>query len=171
MKITNEQIVQVVYGFIEKNGYGPTIREIGEIVGLASSSSVHARIQQLIGDGLLMKSPKRPRTLIPTKFYTLETSQIVKEWPGLRVIVNNTIPSGYYCVIGRTVKDFSVSQLSQCLYAHVIYIRQCKVEKQLKMTVKPYSVLDVYWNIVMDINNETESALIELCQWAAEFNK
>ena len=44
-------------------GYPPTVREIGEAVGLTSSSSVHAQLANLERMGLLHKDPTKPRAM------------------------------------------------------------------------------------------------------------
>ena len=46
-----EEILQVIINYIEQHGYPPTTREIGEMVGLKSTSSVHAHLQRLLRSG------------------------------------------------------------------------------------------------------------------------
>jgi repressor LexA len=48
---------------IEKRGYPPSIREIGEAVGLASSSSVAHQLRVLEQKGFIKRDPNRPRAL------------------------------------------------------------------------------------------------------------
>ena len=48
---------------IEKRGYPPSMREIGEAVGLTSSSSVAHQLKTLEEKGFLKRDPKRPRAL------------------------------------------------------------------------------------------------------------
>ena len=48
---------------MRKRGYPPTVREIGEAVGLTSSSSVHAQLTNLERKGLLHKDPTKPRAM------------------------------------------------------------------------------------------------------------
>lgn len=55
-------ILAYVASYRNKNGFSPTIREIGEAVGLASTSSVCSQIRALEKLGLLKKSFGRPRT-------------------------------------------------------------------------------------------------------------
>ena len=49
--------------FVEEHGYPPTVREIGEAVGLRSPSTVHAHLAQLERAGLLRRDPTKPRAL------------------------------------------------------------------------------------------------------------
>lgn len=44
-------------------GYPPSVREIGEAVGLTSSSSVHAQLNALQELGYLTKDPTKPRSI------------------------------------------------------------------------------------------------------------
>jgi len=46
-----------------RHGYPPTVREIGEAVGLASPSTVHAHLANLERAGLLRRDPTKPRAL------------------------------------------------------------------------------------------------------------
>jgi repressor LexA len=48
---------------VRERGYPPTVREIGEAVGLTSSSSVHAQLANLERRGLLHKDPTKPRAI------------------------------------------------------------------------------------------------------------
>jgi repressor LexA len=45
-------------------GYPPSVREIGEAVGLQSPSSVHAQLATLAERGYLRKDPDRPRAIV-----------------------------------------------------------------------------------------------------------
>ncbi|MFP5225117.1 MAG: transcriptional repressor LexA [Actinomycetota bacterium] len=47
-------------------GYPPTVREIGDAVGLSSPSSVHAQIRTLVERGYLRKDADRPRAIVVT---------------------------------------------------------------------------------------------------------
>lgn len=48
---------------LRERGYPPSVREIGEAVGLTSSSSVHAQLANLEKKGLLVKDPTKPRAM------------------------------------------------------------------------------------------------------------
>src|SRR5688500_19316434 len=58
---------QEIWGFlvdyVDRHGYPPTVREIGEAVGLASPSTVHAHLANLERAGLLRRDPTKPRAL------------------------------------------------------------------------------------------------------------
>lgn len=69
MKLTDRQrqILDLIKDRIASRGYPPTVREIGEAVGLASPSSVHAQISALVKAGRLRRDPSKPRALVVTE--------------------------------------------------------------------------------------------------------
>src|SRR5680860_388677 len=58
-----QRILNVLRESIEKRGYPPSIREIGELVGLTSSSSVAHQLRVLEAKGFIKRDPNRPRAL------------------------------------------------------------------------------------------------------------
>ncbi|MGZ8626959.1 MAG: transcriptional repressor LexA [Actinomycetota bacterium] len=57
------RIVEFISKTVRERGYPPTVREIGEAVGLTSSSSVHAQLANLERAGMLHKDPTKPRAM------------------------------------------------------------------------------------------------------------
>jgi repressor LexA len=57
------RILDFISEAVRERGYPPTVREIGEAVGLTSSSSVHAQLANLERRGLLHKDPTKPRAM------------------------------------------------------------------------------------------------------------
>ena len=58
-----QRILAFISATVRQRGYPPTVREIGEAVGLTSSSSVHAQLANLERKGLLRKDPTKPRAM------------------------------------------------------------------------------------------------------------
>src|SRR3954453_6583150 len=58
-----QQIWNYLVEYVDGHGYPPTVREIGEHVGLASPSTVHAHLANLERAGLLRRDPTKPRAL------------------------------------------------------------------------------------------------------------
>ena len=58
-----QEIWQFLVDYVDRHGYPPTVREIGEAVGLASPSTVHAHLANLERAGLLRRDPTKPRAL------------------------------------------------------------------------------------------------------------
>ena len=58
-----QEIWQFLAEYVDAHGYPPTVREIGEAVGLASPSTVHAHLANLERAGLLKRDPTKPRAI------------------------------------------------------------------------------------------------------------
>ena len=58
-----QEIWQFLVEYVDDHGYPPTVREIGDAVGLASPSTVHAHLANLERAGLLRRDPTKPRAI------------------------------------------------------------------------------------------------------------
>ncbi|MEV4416265.1 transcriptional repressor LexA [Catellatospora sp. NPDC049609] len=58
-----KRILAVIRDWVEQHGYPPTVREIGEAVGLVSPSSVAYQLKELERKGFLRRDPSRPRAV------------------------------------------------------------------------------------------------------------
>jgi repressor LexA len=58
-----QEIWDFLVDYVDEHGYPPTVREIGEAVGLASPSTVHAHLANLERAGLLKRDPTKPRAV------------------------------------------------------------------------------------------------------------
>jgi repressor LexA len=58
-----QRILDFIKRTVDDRGYPPTVREIGEAVGLTSSSSVHAQLANLQRRGLLRRDAAKPRAM------------------------------------------------------------------------------------------------------------
>src|SRR5579871_2387749 len=58
-----QRILDVIRAFTAERGYPPSVREIGERVGLSSSSTIHAHLKTLEKHGLISRDPTKPRAL------------------------------------------------------------------------------------------------------------
>lgn len=57
------QILDFIRAEIHRRGFPPSVREIGEAVGLSSSSTVHSHLAALEDKGFLRRDPSKPRAL------------------------------------------------------------------------------------------------------------
>ena len=83
-KLTNKQsvILQVLKKLIAKNGYPPTVREIGEKAHLSSPATIHFHLKKLEEKGYIKKNDNKNRTieiLVPNEY--LEKDENVVEVP------------------------------------------------------------------------------------------
>ena len=63
MKTKHKLIIAAIAAHTERLGYPPSIREIGEAVGLKSTSTVHGYLSRLKDKGYIEWEPQSPRTL------------------------------------------------------------------------------------------------------------
>ena len=65
-EVLSERQLQVLTFIKEKvleRGYPPSVREIGEAIGLSSPSTVHSHLSALVKAGLLRRDPSKPRAI------------------------------------------------------------------------------------------------------------
>lgn len=71
LTIRQEYILQIIKKLIAKNGYPPTVREIGEKANLSSSATIHFHISKLEEKGYIKKNGNKNRTievLVPNEY-------------------------------------------------------------------------------------------------------
>lgn len=63
LTVKKRQILEFIERCLRERGYPPSVREIGEAVGLTSSSTVHAHLSSLQQMGYLRRDPTKPRAI------------------------------------------------------------------------------------------------------------
>jgi len=63
LSLRQTNILEFIKQEIRKKGYPPAVREIGEAVGLLSSSTVHGHLQTLEDKGYIRRDPTKPRAI------------------------------------------------------------------------------------------------------------
>jgi repressor LexA len=65
MELSKRQqaIIDFIRSEVETKGYPPSVREIGDAVGLASSSTVHGHLERLEKKGIIRRDPTKPRAI------------------------------------------------------------------------------------------------------------
>ena len=92
-KLTDKQeyILQILKQLKAKNGYSPTVREIGAAANLHSPATIHFHLKKLEEKGFIKKDTSKNRTielLVPNEF--LETNDNVIEVPLLGKVTAGT---------------------------------------------------------------------------------
>jgi len=72
------RILEVITEAIDDHGYPPSIRELGDAVGLNSTSSVAHQLKVLEGKGLLTRDPNRPRALEVHRAAPIDISAVME---------------------------------------------------------------------------------------------
>ena len=99
---------QEIWGFLveylDGHGYPPTVREIGEAVGLASPSTVHAHLANLERAGLLRRDPTKPRAL-ELIGHRREQAEPLREPAGRKLPLLGQIAAGAPLLAEENVED------------------------------------------------------------------
>src|SRR3954471_17299879 len=108
-KLTKRQ--QQIFDFIKRHtsekGYPPTVRDIGQAVGLTSSSTVHAHLANLERAGVLRRDPTKPRAM---EVIAEKAKRIVAS-PGLPLV--GRVAAGTHVLADENIEDyFDVSPLA-----------------------------------------------------------
>jgi repressor LexA len=89
------RILEVIRDSVERRGYPPSVREIGEAVGLTSPSSVSYQLASLQKKGFLRRDPNRPRAVDVRSPAEMEHSESAAEESAARPL------PAYVPVVGR----------------------------------------------------------------------
>src|SRR5215218_2934590 len=63
LTVRQRRVLEVIRNSVDRRGYPPSMREIGDAVGLASPSSVSHQLNALVSKGYLRRDPNRPRAI------------------------------------------------------------------------------------------------------------
>jgi repressor LexA len=100
-----QRVLAHIKDSIEKRGYPPSMREIGEAVGLTSSSSVAHQLKVLEEKGFLKRDPHRPRALevfLPEVMAARRSMSSAEETPFDETGVGDALPAAQYVpLVGR----------------------------------------------------------------------
>lgn len=78
---TQERILTYIQEEIRMRGYAPSVREIGEAVGLKSTSTVHGHLMRLEKKGLLHRDAMKPRAMGLSKLNVADAENTVCQLP------------------------------------------------------------------------------------------
>lgn len=59
-----QQVLEYIRDTVKDRGYPPSVREIGDAVGLSSPSSVHSQLSALVEMGMITRDPTKPRAIV-----------------------------------------------------------------------------------------------------------
>ena len=86
------QVLEFIDAEVRERGYPPSVREIGEAVGLSSSSTVHAHLAALQDKGFLKRDPTKPRAL--ELIYESSSGAAIERRPVRHVPVVGNVAAG-----------------------------------------------------------------------------
>jgi repressor LexA len=97
------QVLEFVDAEVRRRGYPPSVREIGEAVGLSSSSTVHAHLAALQDKGYLTRDPTKPRA-IEVRF-DVESGAAVERRPVRHVPLVGDVAAGTGVLAAENVEE------------------------------------------------------------------
>ncbi|CAN5826474.1 transcriptional repressor LexA [soil metagenome] len=59
-----QQVLEYIRDTVNERGYPPSVREIGDAVGLSSPSSVHSQLSALVEMGMITRDATKPRAIV-----------------------------------------------------------------------------------------------------------
>lgn len=79
------QVLEHIRRTVAERGYPPSVREIGEALGLSSPSTVHSHLSALVEAGLIKRDPAKPRAImvVDQTVDTLPADRRVRDIPVL----------------------------------------------------------------------------------------
>lgn len=100
-----QRILNTIRDALENQGYPPSMREIGETVGLTSSSSVSHQLKVLEAKGFIKRHPNRPRALevfLPEVLAARRSISSAEESSYDETGIGDSVPAASYVpVVGR----------------------------------------------------------------------
>jgi len=94
------QILDFIKGEIRRKGFPPSVREIGEAVGLRSSATVHAHLARLEEKGYIRRDPVKPRAI-----EVLETDPLFEKKRVVNVPVVGRVTAGTPILAVENIED------------------------------------------------------------------
>lgn len=104
-KISKRQqdILEFIKQQVSEKGYPPSVREIGEAVGLASSSTVHGHLARLEKKGYIRRDPTKPRAI---EILTSEDANIIPKGETVNVPIIGKVTAGIPITAVENIEDY-----------------------------------------------------------------
>ncbi|WP_017753848.1 transcriptional repressor LexA [Calidifontibacillus oryziterrae] len=105
VKISKRQqdILQFIKQQVKTKGYPPSVREIGEAVGLASSSTVHGHLDRLEKKGFIRRDPTKPRAI---EILTNEETDMLPKNDIVNVPIIGKVTAGLPITAIENIEDY-----------------------------------------------------------------
>lgn len=96
-------ILTFIKSEVKQKGYPPSVREIGEAVGLASSSTVHGHLARLEKKGLIRRDPTKPRAI---EVLDEETASHIPKAESVQVPIIGKVTAGQPITAVENVEEY-----------------------------------------------------------------
>src|ERR1044072_1261386 len=98
-----QQVLEFIDVEVRRRGSPPSVREIGEAVGLSSSSTVHAHLGALQGKGYLRRDPTKPRAI--EVCYEPDSGAVVDRRPVRHVPLVGDVAAGTGTLAAENIEE------------------------------------------------------------------
>ncbi|KON88892.1 transcriptional repressor LexA [Bacillus sp. CMF12] len=98
-----QDILEFIKEEVKLRGYPPSVREIGEAVGLASSSTVHGHLARLESKGLIRRDPTKPRAI---EILDLDESSHIPKVSAVNVPIVGKVTAGQPITAIENVEEY-----------------------------------------------------------------
>jgi repressor LexA len=97
------QVLEFIDAQVRERGYPPSVREIGEAVGLSSSSTVHAHLAALQDKGFLKRDPTKPRAM--ELVYEAESGSAIERRPVRHIPLVGDVAAGTGVLAAENIEE------------------------------------------------------------------
>jgi repressor LexA len=97
------EILDFIAAQLRQRGYPPSVREIGEAVGLTSSSTVHTHLTTLQRQGYLRRDPTKPRAIEVR--YDTNSGLAIERRPARHIPLVGTVAAGIDVLAEENVEE------------------------------------------------------------------
>ena len=101
-----QKIYDYIVSCIREQGYPPSVREIGEAVGLKSPSTVHFHLKHLEESGMIEKGAGKGRAIAPTHMPPSPTPEPEETTPADRVPIVGNVAAGSPILAEECIEDY-----------------------------------------------------------------
>ncbi|WP_026689805.1 transcriptional repressor LexA [Alteribacter aurantiacus] len=101
-----QDILEYIKEEVKQKGYPPSVREIGEAVGLASSSTVHGHLSRLEKKGLIRRDPTKPRAIEVIELEDSNESLRISESPSVYVPFIGKVTAGQPITAIENIEEY-----------------------------------------------------------------
>ena len=98
-----KEILDFIAEQLRERGYPPSVREIGEAVGLTSSSTVHTHLTTLQRQGFLKRDPTKPRAIVVR--YDANSGAAIERRPARHVPLVGDVAAGTNVIAQENVEE------------------------------------------------------------------
>lgn len=98
-----QDILNFIKEEVRQKGYPPSVREIGEAVGLASSSTVHGHLARLESKGLIRRDPTKPRAI---EILDIDEAEKIPDYKVINVPIVGKVTAGIPITAIENVEEY-----------------------------------------------------------------